>query len=195
MLLKKLELEEEALVKKNKLAELQKLVEAKKKSIEVLESNIAFGTDHNTSSADFSSAIFDTKALKKLAGKSAGQVPSSTPLDNLFYGTAALGNSNGPKDFEDLLKFAPHEASDPAFNWNAGNAGISASVGDVVGNTLDAAGAADMLLKPKKTSGKTYLCIVDFVDNICQKDDERLLAEHGITHLMINYDPKKIKAP
>ena len=104
-----------------------------------------------------------------------------------------MGNSNGPKDFEDLLKFAPHEASDPAFNWNAGNAGISASVGDVVGNTLDAAGAADMLLKPKKASGKTYLCIVDFVDNICQKDDERLLAEHGITHLMINYDPKKLK--
>ena len=32
MLLKKLELEEEALVKKNKLAELQKLVDTKKKS-------------------------------------------------------------------------------------------------------------------------------------------------------------------
>ena len=50
--LKKLELEEEALVKKNKLAELQKLVEAKKKSIEVLKSNIASGTDHNAPSAD-----------------------------------------------------------------------------------------------------------------------------------------------
>ena len=115
-------------------------------------------------------------------------------LDNLLYGAAALGNSNGPKDFADLLKFAPHEASYPAFNWTAGNAGISASVGDVVGNTSDAAGAADMLLKPKKTSGKTYLRIVGFIDNICQKDNERLLAEHGITRLMINYGPQKIKA-
>ena len=196
MPLKKLELEEEALVKKNKLAELQKLVEAKKKSIEVLKSNIASGTNHNVSSAGPSSAIFDTKALKKLAGKSPGQVPdSSAPLDNLLYGAAALGNSNGPNDFEDLLKFAYHKASDPAFNWTAGNAGISASIGDVVGNTLDAAGAADMLLKTKKTSGrpKTYFHIVDFVDNICQKDDERLLAEHGITCLMINYGPKKLK--
>ena len=86
-----------------------------------------------------------------------------------------MGNSNGPKDFEDLLKVVNHEASDPAFNWTAG---ISASVGDVVGNTLDAAGAAAMLLKPKETSGKTYLRIIDFVYNICQKDGERLLAKH-----------------
>ena len=186
MLLKKLELEEEALVKKNKLAELEKLVKAKKKSIEVLKSNIASGTDYNAPSADPSSAVFDTKALKKLVGKSAGQVPSSAPLDNLLYGAAALGNSNGPKDFEDLLKFAPHEASEPVFNWTAGNAGISASVGDVVGNTLDVASAADMLLKPNKTSCKTYLCIVDFVDNICQKDNERLLEEHGITASLLN---------
>ena len=63
----------------------------------------------------------------------------------------------------------------------------------MVGNTLDAAGAADMLLKPKKTNGKTYLKIVDFVDNICQKDDERLLAEHGIKCLMINYGPRRLK--
>ena len=172
-----MELEEEALVEKNKLAELQKLVEAKKKSIEVLKSNIASGTDHNAPSAGPSSAIFDTKALKKLAGKSAGQVPDrSAPLDNLLDGAAASGNSNGPNDYEDLLKFADHKASDSAFNRAAGNAGISASVGDVVGNTLDAAGAADMLLKPKKTSGKTYLRIVDFVDNNCQKDDERKIA-------------------
>ena len=61
----------------------------------------------------------------------------------------------------------------------AGNTGICASNGDAVGNTLDAAGTADMLLKPKTTS------IIGFVDNICQKDDERLLAEHGITRLMI----------
>ena len=98
MLLKKLELEKEALVKKNKLAELQKLVKAKKKSIEVLKSNIASGTDHIAPSTDPTSAIFDMKALKKLVGKSAGQVPCYAPLDNLLYGTAALGNSNGPKD-------------------------------------------------------------------------------------------------
>ena len=170
------------------------MVDAKKKSIEVLKSNVASGTDHNAPSAGPSFAIFGTKALKKLVGKSAGQVSdSSALLDNLLYGVAALGNSNGPKDFEDLLKVVNHEASDPAFNWTAGNAGISAGVGDVVGNTLDAARTADMLLKPKKTSGKTYLHIVDFVDNICQKDDERLLAEHGITRLMINYGPKKLK--
>ena len=63
ILLKKLELEEEALVKKNKLAELQKLVDAKKKSIEILKSNIASDTSHNAPSAGPSSAIFDTKTL------------------------------------------------------------------------------------------------------------------------------------
>ena len=125
-----------------------------------------------------------------------GEVSLETSPQNLLYGAAALGNSNGSKDFEDLLKFAPHEASDLAFNWTAGTAGISASVGDAVGNvgdavgnSLDAAGAA-MLLKPKKTSGKTYLSIIHIVDNICQKDDERLLVEHVITRLMINYGPK-----
>ena len=50
-----------------------------------------------------------------------------------------------------------------------------------------------MLLKPKKRNGKTYLCIIDFVDNIYQKDNERLLAEHGITRLLISYNPKKLK--
>ena len=91
MLLINLELKEDALVKKTKLAEFRKLVEAEKKSIELLKSNVAYGTDRNARSADPSSVIFDTKALKKLTGKSAGQVPS---FDNLLYGAAALGNSN-----------------------------------------------------------------------------------------------------
>ena len=78
MLLKKLELEEEALVKKNKLAELQKLVDTKKKSIQVLKSNIASGTDHNAPYTGPSSAIVDTKAFKKMVGKSAGQVLNSS---------------------------------------------------------------------------------------------------------------------
>ena len=109
MLLKKLELEEEALVKKNKLAKLQKLVDAKKKFIEILKSNIASDTDHNAPSAGPSSAIFDTKTLKKFAEKSTRKVPDiSTLLDNLLCGTAALGNLNGPNDFENLLKVANH---------------------------------------------------------------------------------------
>ena len=108
------------------------------------------------------------------------------PLYNLLCGTTVLANSNGSKDFEELLKLAHYEASDPVINWTTRKAGISASVGDAVGDTLDAAGATCMLLKPKNTSGKN-LRIVDIVDNICQKDHERLVAEHGITRLMINF--------
>ena len=92
----------------------------------------------------------------------------------------------GLKILKSYLKFSNYEASDPVINWTTRKAGISVSVGDAVGDTLDAAGATCMLLKPKKTSGKN-LCIVDFVDNICQKDHERLVAEHGITRLMINF--------
>ena len=80
---------------------------------------------------------------------------------------------NGSKAYEDLFK--------PGYLENMDCTGSAAapdqsSVG-ISGDAMVTGDMADMLLKPQKTSGKEHLQIVDFIDNICQNDDERLLAD------------------
>ena len=83
----------------------------------------------------------------------------------------------------------------PCLAWNidAAQNKIDLTSGASAGNSLDPSGIANMLLKPKNSSGKTHFRIVDFLDTIYQEDDERMLAEHRLTHLMIGYGPKKVK--
>ena len=52
-------------------------------------------------------------------------------------------------------------------------------------------GQVNTLLKPNTYAGKAYYKIIDFLDCIHQRDEERLLAQQGLTKLMINYRPKK----
>ena len=116
------------------------------------------------------------------------------PLDRLLSGNASLSNLNGPnglKEFiqaSDLLNDAPDVTLGQKLEYPPSYANPVASF-----NTLDASGVADMLFKPKKSGAEIHHRIIDFKDSICQRDGERLLAEHGITRLLINYGPKRLK--
>ena len=60
-------------------------------------------------------------------------------------------------------------------------------------NSLGAADQANLFLRPKTVvGGKSYLKIVNFVDRICQTDNEKLLADDGTTQLFLNYGPKRV---
>ncbi|KAL9975400.1 hypothetical protein ACROYT_G012558 [Oculina patagonica] len=55
-------------------------------------------------------------------------------------------------------------------------------------------GTSEMFLKPAQLpKGERILRIVDFVDNIVPRDDERTISDGGNTKLIVSYGPKKPK--
>ena len=201
-LLGKLQLEEEALCRKKHLVDLKDQIAQKMESISKLMSSTDAKTPPvesvNPSAADPHPPLLNTKSLKKMAGKTADNVSAvcAVPLDNLL---AAL--DNGPNSMETLLQAEMDDLQPssvlprPNLAWNidaAQSNNVLTSSASAV-NSLDPDGMANMLLKLKKSSGRTYFRVVDFLDTICQKDDERMLAEHGLTRLMINYGPRKVR--
>ena len=54
--------------------------------------------------------------------------------------------------------------------------------------------ASEMFLRPAQLpKGEKVLRIIDFVDNIIPREDERTISDGGHTKLIVSYDPKKPK--
>ena len=54
--------------------------------------------------------------------------------------------------------------------------------------------SSEMFLRPAQLqTGEKAQRIVDFVDNIVPKDEERTLADGGNTKLAVSYGPKKLR--
>ena len=217
--IEQLELEEQALICRKRVEELQRKVEAKNCNVEKLKQQ-EFGQLENMNFGPLkvhgegkmllinvgpsSKTLNTNKKLKDLMGKSYDG--AKTLLDHLlgvavttgeavdFLTNPDFGKENGSVNPEQMFGVG---GVNELLNANGCLCTASNAKNMKLGSSLSllsADGLANIMLHPW-TPGKSrpYLRIVNFVDDCIQRNQEELLAENGLSQLLISYGAKKIK--
>lgn len=159
-----LDLEEERQAKQRKVQSLQRLIKEKRARIHQAAEQLD-GDLPGSSEPTEPTNITDLKRL----------VSNQTPLDGLLQ---------------------PLQQATSIANqcWNAvPSQAIGAQQSDTRQRT-GMIGTSEMFLKPAQLpKGERVLKIIDFVDNIVPREDERTISDGGNTKLIVSYGPKKPK--
>ena len=167
-----LEIEEEKVAKQKKVELLQAKIAAKKAKIsrEKEELNRDQTTCHSTQ------AFVGPSTTRELKGLTVEEM--ETPLDGI------------------LRPLPLHHAGIPATQAAAVDLPHPTQVprpGNWMESSLETR-SSEMFLRPAQLpKGEKVLKIVDFIDNIVPRDDERTLSDGGNTKLVVSYGPKKPK--